>query len=39
MMEVFIGGKSILIVLPVAVIFLFSQRFIRAGQLAGAEKG
>lgn len=30
---------AILIVLPVLVIFLFSQRFIRAGQLAGAEKG
>lgn len=30
---------AILIVLPVLVIFLFSQRFIRAGQLAGGEKG
>lgn len=30
---------AILIVLPVLVIFLFSQRFIREGQLAGGEKG
>lgn len=30
---------AILVVLPVLVIFLFSQRYIRAGQLAGAEKG
>ncbi len=30
---------AILIVLPVLVVFLFSQRYIRAGQLAGGEKG
>lgn len=30
---------AILIVLPVLVIFLFSQRFIRSGQLSGSEKG
>ncbi|WP_421725029.1 carbohydrate ABC transporter permease [Bauldia sp.] len=30
---------AILVVLPVLVIFLFSQRFIRSGQLAGSEKG
>tara|TARA_R110002126_G_scaffold291674_1_gene455135 strand:- start:13838 stop:14746 length:909 start_codon:yes stop_codon:yes gene_type:complete len=30
---------AILIVLPVLVIFLFSQRFIREGQLAGGDKG
>lgn len=30
---------AILVVLPVLIVFLFSQRFIRAGQLAGAEKG
>lgn len=30
---------AILVVLPVLIIFLFSQRFIRAGQLAGGDKG
>ncbi len=30
---------ALLLVLPVLVIFLFSQRFIRTGQLAGSEKG
>lgn len=30
---------AILIVLPVLIIFLFSQRYIRSGQLAGSEKG
>lgn len=30
---------ALLLVIPVLIIFLFSQRFIRAGQLAGSEKG
>lgn len=30
---------GLLVVLPVAMLFLFSQRFVREGMLAGAEKG
>lgn len=30
---------ALMIVIPVLLIFLFSQRFIRSGQLAGSEKG
>ena len=35
--EVALAG--LLVVLPIAVVFLFSQRYLQTGLLAGAEKG